>query len=119
MHRKFFASILAAAVLAFFSTAALAAVNNDDEDTDLNIINARVVEVAEGHISVIARDGVEHVIKIDNAETKVMIEGQEVSLKDVREGDVITVELDEQNPVKFARTISMSSAQVQVAKVRR
>lgn len=119
MNRKFLVSTIAILLLTFFSTAAFAAIQTDDEDTDLSIINARVVEVAEGHISIIARTGVEHVIAIDNDGTKVTIEGQEVSLKEVREGDVITIELDEQNPIKFARTISMNSAQVQVARVRR
>lgn len=118
MNRRYFASVLAILLFAFFSINALAAIN-DNEDTDLLIVDAKVVEVAEGHLSIIARSGVEHVIAIDSASTKVTIEGQVVSLKDVREGDVITIELDEQNPVKFARTITMSSEQVQVARVRR
>ena len=120
MNRRYLASVLAAALLTFCSTAALAVINDEKgEDTDLRFIDAKVVEVADGHISVIARSGVEHVIAIDNTETKVTIEGQEVSLKDVREGDVVTIELDEQNPMKFARTISMNSEQMQVARVRR
>ena len=120
MNRRYLASILAAVMLALFSTSALAANDNErDEDTDLRIVNAQVVEVADGHISIIAQTGVEHVIAIDGTKTKVLIEGQPVSLKDVREGDVITIELDEQNPVMFAQTISMSSEQVQVARVRR
>lgn len=119
-NKKYLSSILAILLMAFFSTAALAAGENEKaEDTDTRIVDARVVEVTDGYISVIARSGVEHVIKIDNSETKVLIEEQEVSLKDVREGDVISVDLDEQNPMKFARTISMNSEQVQVARVRR
>ena len=119
MNRKYLASILAALLLTFFSTAVRAAFNDEREDTDTRIIDAQVVEVADGHISVIARSGVEHVIAIDNTGTKVTIEEQEVSLKEVREGDIITIELDEQNPVKFARTISMTAEQVQVARLRR
>lgn len=120
MNRRYLASLLAALLLAFFSTGALAAINdNKNEDTDLRKIDARVVEVADGHISIIARSGVEHVIAIDGANTKVTIDEQAVSLKDVREGDIITVELDEHNPIMFARTISMSSEQAQVARVRR
>jgi hypothetical protein len=113
--------MLAALMLTFLSTAALAAGSNDgkSDDTDTRIIDARVVEVTDGYISVIARSGVEHVIAIGNSDTQVLIDEQVVSLKDVREGDVITIELDEQNPMKFARTISMSSEQVQVARVRR
>ncbi|HEX7998958.1 MAG TPA: hypothetical protein VF528_11265 [Pyrinomonadaceae bacterium] len=120
MSRRYLASVLAILLMTFFSTIALAAGNDDKaEDTDTRIIDAKVVEVTDGYISVIARSGVEHVIKIDNSQTRVLIEEQEVSLKEVREGDVITVELDEQNPMKFAKTISMNTEQVQVARVRR
>lgn len=119
MNRRYLASLLAALLLAFSASAALAANDEKNEDTDLRKVDARVVEVAEGHISIIARSGVEHVIAIDSDGTKVTIEGQAVSLKDVREGDIITVELDEHNPVMFARTISMSAEQAQVARVRR
>jgi hypothetical protein len=120
MNRRYLASILAALLLTFFSTAALAAGNDGkNDDTDTRIIDAKVVEVTDGYISVIARSGIEHVIAIDNSGTHVMVDEQEVSLKDVREGDVITIELDEKNPMKFARTITMSSEQVQVARVRR
>lgn len=120
MNRRHLASILAALLLTFFYTTAQAAIDGDEsEDTDTLIVSARVVEVTDGHISVIARSGVEHVIAIDNSDTEVTIEGQLVSLKDVREGDMITIALDEENPIKFARTISMSSGQVQVARVRR
>jgi hypothetical protein len=112
--------MLAALLLTFFSHAALAAAgDNEMEDTETLIVNAKVVEVADGHISVIARSGIEHVIAIDNAGTKVTIEEQAVSLKDVREGDVVTIQLDEKNPMKFAKTISMNAEQVQVARVRR
>lgn len=112
--------MLAALLLTLFSTSVLAAINDDKrEDTDTLIIDAKVMEVTDGYISVIARSGVEHMIAIDGADTKVLIEDKDVSLKDVREGDVITIELDEQNPVKFARTISMSYGQMQVARVRR
>jgi hypothetical protein len=119
MNRKYLASILAALLLTFFSISVRAAIVDEREDTDIRLIDAQVVEVTDGHISVIARSGVEHVIAIDNQKTKVTIEEQEVSLKDVREGDIITIELDEQNPMKFARVISMTAEQVQVARVRR
>jgi hypothetical protein len=89
------------------------------EDTDTKMIDAKVVEVAENHISVIARTGVEHVIEINNERTKIIIEGEEVSLKNLREGDVVTIELDEQNPIKFAKNISFSPSAEQVARVRR
>jgi len=120
MNRRHLAGMLAVLLLTLFSNAALAATgDNEMDDSETLFINAKVVEVAEWHISVIARSGIEHVIAIDNADTKVTIEGQEVSLKDVREGDVVTIQLDEKNPMKFAKTISMNSEQAQVARVRR
>ncbi len=90
-----------------------------EEDTDNRLVQAKIVEVAESHISVMARTGVEHVIAVDSEGTKVTIDGRVVSLKDVREGDIATIELDAHKPVKFARNISMRSEQLQVARVRR
>ena len=104
MKRRHLASIFAALLLAVFSAGALAATGTD-EDTDTRMVDAKVVEVAEHHISVIARTGVEHVIAIDGTDTKVRMAGRIVSLKDVREGDIVTVELDEKKPLKFARNI--------------
>ena len=111
MKRKTLAAILAALLLLVFASA-VAGKNGKDEDTDLRIIGAKVVEVADSHISVMARSGVEHVIAIDNNGTKVTIDGKAVSLKDVREGDVVTVELDAKKPMKFAKNILMRSEQV-------
>lgn len=119
MRRKPLASFLAAMLLTFFSTTISATINDGDEDTDTRISQARVVEVAETRISVMARTNVEHVIAVDGAITKVTIDGKAVSLKDVREGDIVTVELDAQKPVKFAKNIEMRAAQSQVARVRR
>jgi hypothetical protein len=117
MKSKPLAALLAALLLTFFSTAIQAQSNDGKEDTDTHIAGARVVEVAEAHISVMARTGVEHVIAVDSAGTKVTIDGKTVSLKDIREGDVITVELDAKRPVKFAKNIVMRSEQI--ARVRR
>ncbi|HEX8472923.1 MAG TPA: hypothetical protein VF666_02735 [Pyrinomonadaceae bacterium] len=108
MKRQHFASLFAVLLLAFCSNVGLAA-NDAEEDTDTRMIAARVVEVTDARISVIARSGVEHVIAIDNADTKVKIDGKLVSLKDVREGDIVTVELDEKNPLKFARNIEVEA----------
>ncbi|MBA3242365.1 MAG: hypothetical protein H0T60_14135 [Acidobacteria bacterium] len=85
-----------------FSATALAVV---DEDTDTRFIDAKVVEVNEHHISVIARTGVEHVIAVENSDTLVRSKGTIVALKDLRKGDIVTVELDAVNPLKFARHI--------------
>jgi hypothetical protein len=116
MKRENLAVILAALLLLLFSNSIQAA-GGADEDTDTRMVGAIVVEVAEAHISVKARTGVEHVIAVDNAGTRVTIDGKAVSLKELREGDVVTVELDEEKPVKFAKLISMRSAEV--ARVRR
>jgi hypothetical protein len=124
MRRQHLATILAIALIALFSNwtaASVRAANTEDsnEDTDTRMIDAKVVEVTDARISVIARSGVEHVIAIDRTDTRVTIDGVVVSLQDVREGDLITVELDANNPVKFARNISMRSDQVEVARNRR
>ncbi len=90
-----------------------------EDDTDTRFVDAKVVEVADGHISVVARTGVEHVIAIDSVKTKVTVEGRVVSLKDLREGDIVTIELDAQQQVKFAKNISMGQEQMQLARNRR
>jgi hypothetical protein len=118
MRRKPLA-VLAAMLLTFFSIGIQAAPSGGGEDTDTRIIEARVVEVAEAHVSVMARTGVEHVIAVDREGTKVMLNGEVVSLKDLREGDVVTVELDARKPVKFARNILLRPEGSQVARVRR
>jgi hypothetical protein len=118
MRQRYLAVIFAALLLSFFSVAVRAATEGG-EDTDLRLVDASVVEVTDARISVIASTGVEHVIAIDRADTKVTMDGDEVSLKDLREGDVITIELDAKNPVKFARNISLRSDSVEVARNRR
>lgn len=121
MRRKlqFLTGAFAVLLLTAFSASAQAvADSNASDDTETKLVDAKVVEVADNHISVIASTGVEHMIEINNEGTKVTIEGEEVSLKNVREGDIVTIELDEQNPVKFAKNISMSSLSEQVARVR-
>ena len=120
MRQRHLAAIFAALLLSFFPAAIRAATDGDGGvDTDLRLVDARVVEVTDGRISAIARTGVEHVIAIDRADTVVTINGHEVSLKEIREGDVITVELDAQNPMKFAKNISLRSDNIQVARNRR
>src|SRR3712207_3095403 len=91
-------AIVAAALLMFLVPVGAAAVSGNDGDSDTRMVDAKVVEVTERRISVIARTGVEHVIAIDDTTTKVSVKGKPVSLKDLRKGDVVTVELDELNP---------------------
>jgi hypothetical protein len=107
MKQRRRASLFASILLLTFSTVALAA-DEPREDTDTRMTAAEVVEVTDMRISVISRSGIEHVIAIDNSDTKVMLEGNVVSLKDLRKGDIVTVELDEKSPVKFARNIAIS-----------
>jgi hypothetical protein len=121
MRHKHLAAIFAALLLTFSGTAALAASGDDEsKDTDARLVNAKVVEVTDEHISVMAQTGVEHVIAINRADTRVTIEGRVVSLKDVREGDVITIDLDAQKRVKFAKNIAIRAPEgSEVARNRR
>ena len=120
MKRNLAGLVAAALTLSMLLTnAAQAAIGDTDEDTDTRFVQAKIIEVAEAHISVMARTGVEHVIAVDRVGTRVTIDGRVVSLKEVREGDIATIELDAHKQVKFARNILMRSEQTQVARVRR
>lgn len=117
MKRRRLATLFAVLLFAMFSTTALA-VNVEDEDTDTKMVDAKVVEVGEGRIAVVARTGVEHVIAIDGKDTKVLIDDRAVSLKDLREGDIVTIVLDEKNPLKFAKNIELRMDNQLVARAR-
>ena len=77
------------------------------QDPENGFIAARVVEVTDSRVSVIAATGVEHVIRIDEKKTRMRLEGRKVSVKKLREGDVVNIVLDSDNPIKFAKSISM------------
>jgi hypothetical protein len=81
---------------------------NGEEDTDVRLINARVVEVNDRHISVVARTGVEHVIAVDRASTRVRRGDRQVSCGELQRDDVVTVDLDETRQVKFAKQIEVT-----------
>ena len=120
MRRKNLAALFLSMMVMLFAVNARAAISGDGtKDTDTRFVNARVVEITDAHLSVIAQSGVEHVIAIDSENTRVTRDGQSISLKDVREGDVITIELDEKNPIKFAKNISMRMEATTVARNRR
>jgi hypothetical protein len=105
MKRRSLAIMLGILVaLAAHSAAALAAAPTDD-DTDARMLDAKVVEVNDRHISVVARSGVEHVIATDAADTHVVRKGKRVKFKELKVGDTVTVELDAAKSVKFARHI--------------
>ncbi len=107
MNRRTGFTLAVALLLALGATRGLAAVEGE-EDTDMRLIDARVVEVNHQHISVLARTGVEHVIAIDNGGTKVKRDGRDVSCADLRKDDVVTVELDEAKQIKFAKQIDIT-----------
>jgi hypothetical protein len=90
-----------------------------DEDTDVRFVDAKVVEVNEHHISVVARTGVEHVIATDAADTHVTLKGKRIALKELEVGDTVTVELDAANPLKFARRIVIDEQAVALASAKR
>lgn len=101
MNRLSFATAFFALLLAL-GPAALA---SNDQDTDTRLVGARLVEVCETRISVMTRDNIEHVIAVDGKGTKVRVGDRVVPLGELQTGDLVTVELDEANPVKFANDI--------------
>jgi hypothetical protein len=120
MRQKHLAAFFVGMMLMLFSINTQALTLGDDEnDTDTRLVNAKVEEITDARLSVMAQTGVEHVIAIDMEKTRVTRDGQSVSIKEVREGDVITIELDEKNPVKFAKNISMRADTTAVARNRR
>ena len=104
MRRRSLAGLIAVLMSAALYVPALAA-TRDGEDTDVRLVDAKVVEVNERHISVVARTGVEHVIATDSDDTHVTLQGSRVAFKELQVGDTVTVELDAANPLKFARRI--------------
>jgi hypothetical protein len=105
MMRRRSLAVLVAILLSAAAQATALAASNDEKDTDVRFVDAKVVEVNDRHISVVARSGVEHVIATDDAQTHVTLAGKRVAFKSLRVGDTVTVELDAQNPEKFARRI--------------
>ena len=104
MRRRSLASLIAV-LLALAAYAPALAASDGEDDTNVRMVDAKVVEVNNRHISVVARTGVEHVIATDAADTHVTLAGKRVELKKLRVGDVVTVDLDTANPLKFARRI--------------
>ncbi|MBA3323132.1 MAG: hypothetical protein H0T45_17045 [Pyrinomonadaceae bacterium] len=103
-------------LLVFSASLSVAAADfNDNQDT---LVDARVVEVSEQRISVVAQTGVEHVIAVDETNTKVKKGDSEVSMKDLRIGDVITIELEVGSRIKLAKQIEISRPRdVEVARI--
>src|SRR5215216_3908283 len=103
MRRRSLAGLIA--VMLTLAAYAPALAQYGAEDTDVRKVDAKVVEVNNHHISIVARTGVEHVIATDAADTHVTLRGKRVELKKLRVGDVVTVDLDPSSQVKFARRI--------------
>ena len=104
MRRRSLASLIAVMLTLAAYAPALAA-SDGEKDSDTLMVDAKVVEVNDRHISIVARTGVEHVIATDAADTHVTLRGKRVELKKLRVGDVVTVDLDPSNEMKFARRI--------------
>ena len=104
MRRRSLASLIAVMLTLAAYTPTLAA-SDGAQDTDVRKVDAKVVEVNEQHISIVARTGVEHVIATDAADTHVTLRGKRVGLKKLRVGDMVTVDLDASSQMKFARRI--------------
>ncbi len=102
MKRRSLAVVLGILVSVAAQTARAA---SDPEDSDIHMTDAKVVEVNDHHISVIARTGVEHVIAANASDTQVVRKGRRVKFKQLKVGDVVTVQLDAAKQVKFARHI--------------
>ena len=79
----------------------------DDNDTGVRLVNVRIVEVSDERISVMTREGVEHVISVCQIGTQVKRGKQYVHCKDLRVDDVVTIVLDEDKPIKFAKNIEV------------
>ena len=104
---------LLAALFIIVSSFTVLAANDPAEDSDILLANARVVEVNDKRIAVIARSGVEHVIAVGSHGTKVKMGSRVVALREVREGDLVTIELDEKSMVKLARNIQIKISSTQ------
>lgn len=105
MRRRSLASLIAVMLTLAAYAPALAASDGAQPDTDVRKVDAKVVEVNDQHISIVARTGVEHVIATDAADTHVTLRGKRIELKKLRVGDVVTVDLDTSSQLKFARRI--------------
>ena len=111
MRRRSLAALIAVMLTLAAYAPAGAASDGGQPDTDVRKVDAKVVEVNERHISIVARTGVEHVIATDAADTRVTLRGKRVELKRLRVGDIVTVDLDVESPLKFARRIIIVGGQ--------
>ena len=114
---KFAFTLLFLVMVSDLSFAALQ--SGRDHNTDNEFINAKVVEITDTRIAVIAETGVEHVIAIDSNRTKVTVDGFPVSVRELHNGDVVSVKLDDTNRVMFAQAIELDLGRNKLASNRR
>ena len=106
--KRYNLAILGSLVLMLTVGANLAnAAGFNDDEAEGRLVNVRVVEVGEERISVMTREGVEHVIAVCQIKTQVRRGKQFVHCKDLRVDDIVTVMLDAEKPVKFAKNIEV------------
>ncbi|HYG09145.1 MAG TPA: hypothetical protein VD835_04150 [Pyrinomonadaceae bacterium] len=97
----------ALALMLMFGANVAQAASLDDSDAEGRLVNVRVVEVSDERISVMTQEGVEHVIAVCRVNTQVKRGKQYVNSKDLRVDDVVTIVLDEEKQVKFAKNIEV------------
>jgi hypothetical protein len=114
---KFAFTLLLLLMVSDLSFAALQ--SGRDNNTDNEFINAKVVEITDTRIAVIAETGVEHVIAVDANRTKVTADGFPVSVRELRIGDIVSVKLDAANRVMFAQAIQLDPGRSKLASNRR
>lgn len=105
MRTKNLVCAIAVLFAAFVYAPVFHAASDPAKDTDARMVDAKVVEVNDKHISVIARTGVEHVIATNAEDTRVTLKGKRIAFKKIHVGDIVTVELDATSQLKFARRI--------------
>ncbi len=101
---------ISGAVVAFvfvFGANVALATNVDDHNSEGRLVNVRIVEVGDERISVMTREGVEHVIAVCQIKTQVKRGKRDVHFNDLRMDDVVTIVLDEEKLVKFAKNIEV------------
>src|SRR5258707_1727818 len=114
---KFVFTLLLLVMVSDLSFAALQ--SGRDHNANNEFINAKVVEITDTRIAVIAETGVEHVIAIDSNRTKVTVDGFPVSVRELRIGDIVSVKLDDANRVMFAQAIQLDLGRSKLATNRR
>jgi len=105
--KTFNRAILGALALMLMLGVNVAQAASPDDDAEGRLVNVRVVEVSDERISVMTREGVEHVIAVCQINTQVKRGKQYVHSKDLRVDDVVTIVLDEEKPIKFAKNIEV------------